>query len=245
MMKPLQRVKAVIAYDGSAYFGFQKQKTTNQTITYEIEKALTSLQISSLIVGSGRTDAGVHASAQIIHFDIPEYWYDLQKLKLNLNRKLNNIQFKHITYVSKAFHARFSAKRRLYRYVFKTTKPSVFEDKYISYYPEFNTDQLEESLKYFIGEHDFDFFRKTGTDTHTSIREIYKTIYTKRENYHFIYFEANGFLRSQVRMMIEAAMLCATKKLSIVNLQEQIDCKIKYTTKLAPPEGLYLARILY
>jgi len=129
------RVKAVIAYDGSGYKGFQKQTTTDKTVTAAIEKALRSLQINSSIVGSGRTDAGVHASGQVIHFDLPEFWSDLDKLKLNLNRKLTEIQFKHISSVSHDFHARFSAKKRLYRYVFKTQKPSIFEQKYISYYP--------------------------------------------------------------------------------------------------------------
>ncbi|HIP29093.1 MAG TPA: tRNA pseudouridine(38-40) synthase TruA, partial [Sulfurovum sp.] len=82
------RVKAVIAYDGSVYHGFQKQKSTSNTVTHDIEKALSSLHIQSDIVGSGRTDAGVHASGQVVHFDIPHYWNDLEKLTLNLNRKL-------------------------------------------------------------------------------------------------------------------------------------------------------------
>ena len=88
------RVKAVVSYDGSHYKGFQKQKSTNNTITYKIEKALSSLKIDDNIVASGRTDAGVHATGQVIHFNIPEYWHDLEKLKLNLNRKLHDIFFK-------------------------------------------------------------------------------------------------------------------------------------------------------
>ena len=119
------RVKAVISYDGSAYFGFQKQKSTTKTITTTIEKALISLGIKSSIIGSGRTDAGVHASGQVIHFDLPYFWQDLDKLKLNVNRKLSDIQFKNISKVEDDFHARFDAKRRTYRYVFKTTRKST------------------------------------------------------------------------------------------------------------------------
>ena len=239
------RVKAVIAYDGSAYFGFQKQTSTQQTITFAIEEALKSLKIFSDITGSGRTDAGVHATGQIIHFDLPEYWNDLKKLKLNLNRKLDNIYFKHITTVPDDFHARFSARRRLYRYVFKTSKPSVFSQKYISYYQPFEASLLKVALKSFEGKHDFAFFRKTGTDTHTSIREVFSAKYIKHKECHIIYIQANGFLRSQVRMMVDAAMLCAIGKMSLEALQEQINTQKKYTTKLAPPEGLYLANILY
>ena len=242
---PLTRVKAVIAYDGSAYYGFQKQKSTKQTITHDIEQALASLQIHSSIIGSGRTDAGVHATGQVIHFDIPEYWDDLEKLKVNLNRKLTSIRFKHITCVSSDFHARFHAKKRTYRYIFKTKQPSLFEQKFVSHYVIFDTLLLTEALKAFEGKHDFDFFRKTGTETHTSIRKLYSSHYMQRGDYHFIYFCANGFLRSQVRMMVDAAMSCAQKKLSLQALKEQLNCQVQHNTKLAPPEGLYLAKILY
>jgi tRNA pseudouridine38-40 synthase len=241
----MSRIKAVISYDGSAYYGFQRQKSTPQTITHDIEQALSSLQIHSDIIGSGRTDAGVHATGQVIHFDIPEYWNDLEKLTLNLNRKLISIRFKHITLVSDDFHARFHAKKRIYRYVFKTKLPSIFEQKFISHYAAFDTTLLTEALKTFEGKHNFDFFRKTGTETHTSIREVYNTNYIQRGDFHFIYFCANGFLRSQVRMMVDAAISCAQKKLTLQSLKEQLNCHIQHTSRLAPPEGLYLARILY
>jgi len=245
MSQNISRVKAVITYDGSAYYGFQKQKTTKQTITSAIEIVLRSLQIESDITGSGRTDAGVHASGQVIHFDIPDFWTDLENLKRSINRKLTDIRFKYICKVEDDFHARFGAKTRVYRYVFKTQKPSVFEQKYISEYTPFDTLLLQEALEIFKGSHDFNFFRKTGTDTHTSVREIYSVKYVKRGDYHYIYFSSNGFLRSQVRMMIDAAMRCAKKEMTITQLKEQLHCHEKHTTKLAPPEGLYLARILY
>jgi len=245
MQKVFGRVKAVIAYDGSSYRGFQKQNSTNNTVTHAIEEALHALHIQGHIVASGRTDAGVHATGQIIHFDLPEFWSDLHKLKCNLNRKLKEIEFKHISRVPNDFHARFSAKKRLYRYVFKTGKPSVFEQKYISCYPKFNAELLQEALRCFEGEHDFSNFHKTGTLTHTTVREIYRTDYREYKGYHYIYFQANGFLRSQVRMMVEAAMMCAKGELGLTQLEEQLRCEKKHTTKLAPPEGLYLARILY
>ncbi|RLA69708.1 MAG: tRNA pseudouridine(38-40) synthase TruA [Epsilonproteobacteria bacterium] len=239
------RVKAVLTYDGSCYQGFQKQTSTQNTITSAIEEALASLQIHSPITGSGRTDAGVHATGQVIHFDLPDFWDDLAKLKCNINRKLTDISFKHISKVDNDFHARFSAKKRVYRYVFKTHKPSVFEQKYISCYDTFNPALLVEALKAFEGEHDFNFFHKTGSLTHTTIREIYHTAYVERKGYHFIYFQANGFLRSQVRMMVDMAMSCATNTMTLTQLKEQLHGQKKHSTKLAPPEGLYLANIFY
>ena len=81
MVEQETKVKAVISYDGSIYYGFQKQKSTTKTITHAIEEALNSLHIGSSIVASGRTDAGVHATGQIIHFNLPYFWSDLNKLK--------------------------------------------------------------------------------------------------------------------------------------------------------------------
>ena len=238
-------MKAVISYDGSVYLGFQKQTSTIKTVTHAIEEALRSLHITSSIIASGRTDAGVHATGQVIHFDLPDFWSDLNKLKTNLNRKLKDIEFKHISKVNNDFHARFSAKKRLYRYVFKIKKPSVFEQKYISHYPNFDSGLLKKALGCFEGVHDFSYFHKTGSITHTTVREIYKTRYQEYRGYHFIYFQANGFLRSQVRMMVDAAMLCAREEITLEQLTEQIGCQEKHTSRLAPPEGLYLARVHY
>jgi tRNA pseudouridine38-40 synthase len=239
------RVKAVLSYDGSFFRGFQKQKNTRHTITTALESALHALRIDTAVVGSGRTDAGVHATGQIIHFDLPEYWYDLHKLHYELDRRLKHIRIKHITPVTNSFHARFSAKKRIYRYVFKRKKPSLFEEKYIAHYKDFNPILLRQALQQFEGTHDFRYFHKTGSDTHTTVRTIHKTRYRQQGDYYMLYFEADGFLRAQVRMMIDAAMRCAISQLTPEMLQEQIEYTHRYTTSLAPPSGLYLARILY
>jgi tRNA pseudouridine38-40 synthase len=239
------RVRAVIAYDGGYFQGFQKQTNTSKTITTQIEKALSSLGIHDAIRGSGRTDAGVHATGQVIDFLIPSFWNDLKKLKEALNRKLTYISFKHITFVDEDFHSRFWAKKRVYRYVFKTKKPSIFEQNHVAFYPSFNQNLLKQALNVFEGEHDFSNFIKTGSMTHTNIRHVYKAYYKSYKNYHIIYFEANGFLRSQVRMMIEGIMSVALNKLTITELKEQLKLKKRYISRPAPPEGLYLARILY
>ncbi len=240
-----RRVKAVIAYDGGYFKGFQKQKSTTNTITGEIEKALNSLGIKDSIRGSGRTDAGVHATGQVIDFNIPPFWSDLSKLKRVLNQKLKYIHFKHISFVSDDFHSRFSAKKRLYRYIFKTKKPSIFEQNHISYYPPFKKELLIKALKCFEGEHDFSNFIKTGSVTDTNIRTIYRAYYREYKKCHIIYFEANGFLRSQVRMMIEGAMRVALDDWSLEELKRQLKNEKKSMSKPAPPMGLYLARVIY
>jgi len=239
------RVKAILSYDGNFFQGFQKQTKTKKTVTASIETALHQLHIDADIVGSGRTDAGVHATGQVIHFDLPDYWRDRDKLQRELNRKLRHIHIKHITIVEKEFHARFSAKRRIYRYLFKRKTPSLFEENYIAHYASFDSGLLQKALRLFEGKHDFKYFHKTGSDTHTTVRKIYRAVYREFGNYHAIYFEADGFLRAQVRMMIETAMRCAKGEITLKELEEQLDLKHRYTTALAPSSGLYLARIIY
>ena len=241
----LVKVKAVISYNGTYFRGFQKQKSTNLTVAQTIEDALVSIGIQDNIRGSGRTDKGVHATGQIIDFTIPPFWKDLNRLKEVLNKKLKGISFKHISFVDSSFHARFSAKRRIYRYIFKTTRPSVFEEKYISYYPNFNREILNKSLKLFQGKHDFSYFLKSGTITHTNIRTIYKAYYREYKGCHIIYFEANGFLRSQVRLMVDFAIKVSCGELTLSQQLKQLKLKNRYSTQLASPNGLYLARVIY
>jgi len=239
------RVKAVISYDGASFRGFQKQKSTNLTVTQAVEEALVSIGIKNSIRGGGRTDKGVHATGQVIDFIVPHFWRDLNRLRDILNRKLNGVYFKHISSVDSSFHARFSAKRRIYRYIFKTTKPSIFEERYISYYPNFNREILNRSLKLFEGEHDFGYFLKNGTVTNSNIRTIYRAYYMEYKKYHIIYFEANGFLRSQVRLMVDFSIKVSLKELTISQQLQQLELKKRYSTALAPPNGLYLAKIIY
>ncbi len=239
------RIKAVISYDGSHFEGFQRQTRTRQTVTTAIEDVLNDLNIQSRITGSGRTDTGVHATGQVIHLDLPPYWSDLRKLRDHLNTRLKYIKFKHISPARDNFHARFDAKRRIYRYIFTDRELSVFERDFVSHLRCDDCDKLSKALRLFVGKHDFAYFHKSGSDPHSTIRTIYGAKYTKLGKYHAIYFEADGFLRSQVRMMIAAALHTANDELSINQLQEQIEAKKRYTTDLAPAEGLYLARVIY
>jgi len=239
------RVKAVIAYDGSHFFGFQKQTHTPYTVATQIEKSLQNIGIDSPIIASGRTDTGVHATGQVIHFDLPKHWRDTTKLAFELNRKLEHIHIKHITATDATFHARFSAKKRLYRYIFKTKSPSVFEKNYIASYPSFDLPTLKSALQCFEGTHDFATFHKKGSQTNTTVRTLYRAYYKPYHDYHILYFLANGFLRSQVRMMVESAMSCATHKMPLASITNQLNGNTPLHKHLAPPQGLYLARVIY
>ena len=243
------RIKGVIAYDGSFFEGFQRQRRTENTVTQHFEKALLSVGISSRITGSGRTDAGVHATGQVIHFDLPSYWQNqsLDKLRSHLNAKLDAIRVKHLCRAPSDFHARYDAKERIYRYVARTDEGSLFERNYTARLPIGDWDKMHEALHAFVGTHDFRLLMKSGSDTRTFVRTVRRAyvIRDPRGRHFRIYFHADGFLRAQVRMMIHAAVAVSRGKITLDMLQEQIDAKRRYVTGLAPPQGLYLARVLY
>ena len=242
------RVKGIIAYDGSIFEGFQRQKRTERTVTHALESALASLGVHSPITGSGRTDAGVHATGQVLHFDLPPYWerQSLKKLQTHLNGKLQAIRVKHLSPVPLDFHARYDARERIYRYLFTgPNRRTVFERKYVAELRVDDFDLLRSALGFFCGTHDFELFMKTGSDTRNYVRTIRRAYVVRRGRYGYIYFHADGFLRAQVRMMIHTSIAVANREITLDQLREQIDGNKRHLTGLAPPEGLYLARVLY
>ncbi|MBN2768030.1 MAG: tRNA pseudouridine(38-40) synthase TruA [Campylobacterales bacterium] len=239
------RIKATLEYDGSLFKGFQSQKNTKNTVAGHLQNALLSLEIKDKIIASGRTDAGVHASNQVIHFDIPEFWNDTEKLQQEINKKLTGICIKKIENVNDDFHARYSAKKRQYRYIFQTKKPDVFHERYVSFYENVDKKLLQEALSCFLGEHDFKNYSKNGSEPKSTVRNIYKTIVYRYKEYHIITLEANGFLRSQVRMICADAIRYAQKKIELKTIKEKLITLDSFHTKPASANGLYLSRVFY
>ncbi len=235
------RVFATIAYKGTDFFGSQIQKETSNTIFGVFGGVLEKLGIDSKVVASGRTDRGVHATGQVCHFDLPPFWDDLEKLHKTLNTMLPpSIVVKKIIQVDDTLHARYSAKKRSYRYILKEGQSNPFEDDLITFVPKIDIQDIAQKLKIFLGEHDFCNFMKTGSDVGSSKRIIYKAFVYKHKNYTIISFEANGFLRSQIRLMVGALLTLS---------QEDIEAKLYDTKKIklkpAPGNGLYLSKIKY
>jgi tRNA pseudouridine38-40 synthase len=235
------RVAVTLAYNGTHYHGSQIQKEISPTIFGTFENALLRLGIDQRVVASGRTDRGVHATGQVCHFDLPSYWSDTDKLHRVLNFMLpSSIRVLKVQCVADDFHARYSTKKRVYRYILKDTPLSAFEADFITFSKEkIDIKTIQEKMELFLGEHDFKHFKKNGSDEKTTIRFIYKAFAYRYKGYTILYFEANGFLRSQIRMM-SASLL----KLSKEQIQEKLTTK-NHKVDSAPPNGLYLARIKY
>ena len=240
------RVKITLSYNGSEFFGFQSQTSTNRTVSGVLKKAFLRVGIKGNIYGSGRTDSGVHASAQVIHIDLPTFWNDLQKLKEHINRSVApNIFIKNIQIVNDDFHARFSAKSRVYRYVISKSQINPFSAKFVTFSEPFDTEIMQEAIKELEGTHDFGWFKKNGSPTSSDIRTIHKVFMYKFRNHYIIHFEADGYLRSQIRMMMYMLLEISKKRLPISAISEQLEHKVRHTSQLAPPNGLYLAKIKY
>ena len=239
------RVKATIAYNGTKFYGSQIQEKET-TVNGTLSAVLASLGIKTKIEASGRTDRGVHATGQVIHFDLPIFWNDIQKLQELMNLNLpNSLHVRKIEKVEDDFHARYSASRRVYRYILKEGVSNPFQDEFITFIDKINTDLLKTAIKKFEGTHNFNGFYKKGSDSKTTIRTIYKTQMYEHKGYIILYFEANGFLRSQIRLMVGMLLGINSEKYSSEDLENQLTCKQKISFKPAPSNGLYLAKIFY
>lgn len=242
----MHNVKIIFSYDGSKFSGSQIQPHC-MSVQEKIESALLLLGIETSLTLAGRTDKNVHASFQVANFFIPSFWQNLDKLKMHLNQKLKpSIFVRTIEFVSETFHSRFSAKKRLYRYICSTAPFCVFHANYLHYVKHFDIQTITNAAKLFEGEHDFEFFSKTGSKPKSTQRIIYATkVYSPKKDIFVISILGNGFLRSQVRMMIHFLLEINNRNLTLQNLQMQLLKHHKTTTKLAPANGLYLAKIYY
>jgi len=235
------RVKLTIAYNGTHYLGSQTQTETPNTVLGNIERVLKALGIREKLIASGRTDKGVHASGQVCHLDLPEFWHDTKKLKKTLNSMLpSSIAIREIREVSAAFHARYSAKKRLYRYIIKESQSTPFEADFVTFLDSVDFEAIKKNIALFRGKHDFVQFMKTGSDTQSSVREIYSAFAYRHRGYIILHFSANGFLRAQIRLMV-GALLSLNKE----EIEDKLNNRYNHKLRPAAANGLYLAKIHY
>ncbi len=239
------KIKLTISYDGASFYGSQIQPD-KLTVHSRINDAFLKLNIDTKFDFSGRTDKGVHAFRQVISCDIPSFWNDLDKLKKALIKMLpSSISIRSIKQVDDNFHARFSAKKREYRYLISKTFTSPFNTKYLSYYKNINLKKINEAIDCFIGVHDFEYFSKSGSEPSSTIREIYKIDFYEYKDIYVLKFQANSYLRSQIRMMVDFIMKISNGKLTCEDLKKQLNKEKLISWTLADPSGLYLSKISY
>jgi tRNA pseudouridine38-40 synthase len=240
------RIKVKIAYNGRDFYGSQEQNS-KKTVAGELNNSLKRLNIFEKVVLSGRTDRNVHATGQVFHVDIPDFW-NLEKFKVVFERPLSNsISIISIDEVSKDFHARFSAKKRVYRYIFSFQKRDPFRDGFLTFLENkpFDFTKVKRAIKLFQGTHNFENFRKSGSKTHTDFRTIYETKAYKVGGIYVFKFVGNSFLRSQIRMISQFLIEIGFGKFSENELLKQLNSEKIFSTDLAPANGLYLTKVIY
>ncbi|RXJ62393.1 tRNA pseudouridine(38-40) synthase TruA, partial [Halarcobacter ebronensis] len=155
------------------------------------------------------------------------------------------ISIKSIHQTSEEFHSRFHAKKRVYRYLVTTKKPTVFSADYISYHKNIDEGKIKEAIKLFEGVHDFEYFHKKGSDKDNTVREVFSTKFYKYKDIYVFNFCANSYLRSQIRLMVGILLKISDGKLTLEDLKKQLDKKQHKFKTPASPYGLYLAKVYY
>lgn len=246
----MTRIKCTLLYDGSGFSGFQFQPR-ERTIGGELEKALKKLHKGEpiRIQSAGRTDAGVHARGQVIHFDtsmtIPE-----ENWKRALNTLLpDDIYILSCENVTEDFHARFSAVSKEYRYEMITTpEPDIFKRHYASYFPgHLNLDKIRRACSYLEGTHDFTTFSSAKASVKGSrVRTLYQLELKETEDGICFIFKGNGFLYNMVRIMVSVLLDIGQGKREPEEIPKLIATKDRQQVgKTMPPQGLYLWKISY
>lgn len=245
----MRTIKLLIEYDGTNYFGWQlqPQKPTIQGTIEEKWKQITGEKIH--LVGSGRTDAGVHAIGQVAHFKTQSL-LSLKAIQRALNSLLPpDIVIKEVKEMESDFHARKMAKRKVYEYrILNTPLPSVFHRGYVWHVPQpLDLEKVKRATPILIGKHDFSSFRSTGTPTKTAIREVYRAEW-RRNSYGLIRFEieANGFLKQMVRAIVGTLVEVGRGKIAVEDFQKILDSKDRRQSgPTAPAHGLFLKEVKY
>ncbi len=236
------------SYDGSNYCGFQTQPN-KLTIQQMIENALTKINngIKTKIVATGRTDKKVHALCQYAHADL-EIKITPQKLKRAMNSNLPpDIYVIETKIIPNNFHARYNVEKKEYKYYINLGEYNPIERNYIfQYNHELNIEKMKETIKIFIGTHDFRAFVTENKEKENCIRTIMKAEIEKKKEKLIITFEGDGFLRYQVRNMVGTLIQVGENKISTKDVEKILESKNRSKIgKTAPPEGLYLTNIIY
>jgi len=247
-MDPERNIKLTIAYEGTDFEGwqYQPQKRTVQGVIQAAIREITKQ--GHTIVGAGRTDAGVHAIGQVANFKTT-FHIALENLKRALNSLLpKDVYVRDIVEVPLEFHARYSAKAKVYEYrILQRKEPDVFMRRYVWHVfhnlrPEF----LRRCLECLIGEHDFSSFSASGSSVKTFVRKMYDASLAVNGDMFVLRFKANGFLRHMVRNIVGTLIQLDVKGKDVdelVKIMEKKDRKVAGIT--APPQGLYLVEVIY
>lgn len=242
------RIALGVEYDGGYFHGWQHQPEL-RTVQNELETALSRIADHKIRVQcAGRTDTGVHASGQVVHFDT-EHNRNVRAWTFGVNSYLpKDISVRWMRYVDDDFHARYSAESRQYRYIIfnNPNRPSLFQSNVTWQYRHLDHELMNQSAQNLIGEHDFTSFRAIGCQSKTPVRVLSHIDVKRRGDLIIIDVIANAFLHHMVRNITGVLISVGLGKQDVDWTKELLLAKDRCLgAETAPPNGLYLTKVTY
>ena len=246
----MPRYQILIEYAGSNFRGWQVQKKGKTVQGLIQEKISKLLKKKILIYGAGRLDSGVHAIEQSAHFDYNIEIKKKDKFIKSLNHFLRkeNVTILAIKKKNNNFHARFSAKLRIYNYIIinRLSEPALEKNRCWHIIKKLNLHIMKKGAKKLIGTNDFSTFRASSCRAKSPIKTMKLVKIKSLKNRIEIEFRSQSFLQHQVRSMVGCLKYLGEKKWSLKRFESVMKSKQRsLCAPLAPPEGLYLSKIIY
>ena len=246
----LHRIVLGIEYDGSLFHGWQKQSSPQlATVQSDVESALSRIADHPIkLTCAGRTDAGVHATGQVVHFDCAKDRGQKAWIRGSNSLLPSGIRILWARETDSGFHARFSALARRYRYIIyeSEVEPALFTRQLTHFRGRLQDQLMDQAGRYLIGEHDFSAYRAAGCQSKTPFREILELSVRRKNDFVIIEIQANAFLQHMVRNIAGVLMLIG-RGVKEVDWAHQVLLSEDRTKGAitARPEGLYLIDVRY
>jgi tRNA pseudouridine38-40 synthase len=237
-----------IAYDGQPFEGWQSQPSGN-AVQDRVEIALTAIAGQPIrVIAAGRTDAGVHATGQVVHFEVDVTRPESAWVRGTNAHLPDAIGVQWACTVDDEFHARYSAASRTYCYVLYNhpVRPSVYAGKVGWFHMPLHLESMREAIRFVIGEHDFSAFRSTECQAKSPVRVLEQALIEQRGDYLIFEFTANAFLHHMVRNLVGSLIYVGKGAQRPLWLRELLEARDR--TRAAPtfgPQGLYLTAVKY
>ncbi len=243
-----RRIRLIVQYDGTNYVGWQLQEN-GVSVQQRLNEAILAVTGEKIqLHGSGRTDSGVHAKAQVAHFDT-DARMPANKFAIAMNMRLpRDIRVLYSEEAPEDFHARFSAKNKTYRYTLQLgPHADVFcRDTALHIHTELNFDRMQAAAQDALGEHDFFAFMSAGSKLEHTVRTIFRSEWSQCGQFYYYDVSANGFLYNMVRILVGTMLEIGSGKLPQDAIAHAINSKNRSDAgPTAPPQGLALMRVQY
>lgn len=245
----MKNIKMTIKYDGSRYKGFQRLQDNDMTIQGKIESVLSKMTDENIeIIGSGRTDMGVHAYGQVANFKTSSD-VSIKKMKSYLYEYLpEDIVVTKLEEVEERFHSRYNAKSKVYLYkICNNEVHDPFLRKYTNHVSKkLDLTLMKEASEFLIGEHDFTSFASSKSKKKSHVRTIKSISIQEHNDVIEIYVEGDGFLYNMVRIIVGALVDVGLKRKSPKDIKHMLEAKDRtQSSDTAPAKGLYLYKVKY